>query len=117
MKSVWAFILLTLLSLGAAADRILVMPAMEPYYSENGNARYQQLIKEILQRSGSNISIEYLPPAKSIQFRTRVQGAFWLPAFTAANTLHGIDADTFLATRQLNLAASLKPPASFYRLP
>ena len=67
MKSVLAFILLTLLSLSAAADRIIVMPAMEPYYSENGNARYQQLIEEILQRSGSNVSFEYLPPAKSIQ--------------------------------------------------
>jgi len=68
MKSVLAFILLTLPSLCAAADRIMVMPAMEPYFSENGNARYQRLMQEILRRSGNNINIEYLPLAKSIQF-------------------------------------------------
>lgn len=67
MRSVLAFILLTLSSLCAAADRIIVMPAMEPYFSENGNARYQQLMQEILRRSGNNIKIEYLPLAKSIQ--------------------------------------------------
>ena len=68
MKSVLAIILLTLSSLCAAADRIMVMPAMEPYFSENGNAGYQRLIQEILRRSGNNINIEYLPLAKSIQF-------------------------------------------------
>jgi hypothetical protein len=68
MKSVLAFILLTLSSLCAAADQIMVMPAMEPYFSENGNARYQLLMQEILRRSGNDINIEYLPLAKSIQF-------------------------------------------------
>lgn len=68
MKSVLVFILLTLSSLCAAADRIMVMPAMEPYFSENGDARYQRLMQEILRRSGNNINIEYLPLAKSIQF-------------------------------------------------
>ncbi len=48
MKSVLAFILLTLSSLCAAADRVMVMPAMEPYFSENGNARYQRVMQEIL---------------------------------------------------------------------
>jgi hypothetical protein len=68
MRSVLAFILLAVSALCAAADRIMVMPAMEPYFSENDNATYQRLIKEILRRSGNNISIEYLPLAKSIQF-------------------------------------------------
>ena len=68
MKSVLVFILLTLSSLCAAADRIMVMPAMEPYFSENGHARYQRLMQEILRRSGNDINIEYLPLAKSIQF-------------------------------------------------
>ncbi len=67
MRVVLAFILLTVSTLCTAADRIMIMPAMEPYFSESGNASYQRLMQEILRRSGNNINIEYLPLAKSIQ--------------------------------------------------
>ena len=67
MRATLTFVLLTLSMLCTAADRIMVMPAMEPYFSESGNARYQQLMQEIMRRSGKDFSIEHLPLAKSIQ--------------------------------------------------
>ena len=67
MRAVLALILLAVSTLCTAADRIMIMPAMEPYFSENGNASYQRLMREIMRRSGNSINIEYLPLAKSIQ--------------------------------------------------
>lgn len=91
MKSVLAFILLTLPSLCAATDRIMVMPAMEPYFSENGNARYQRLMQEILRRSGNDINIEYLPPAKSIQLFDQAKNACYPAARKLAFGFLGYD--------------------------
>ena len=67
MRAVLALTLLTVSTLCTAADRVMIMPAMEPYFSEIGNASYQRLMREILRRSGNRINIEYLPLAKSIQ--------------------------------------------------
>ena len=67
MRAVLALFLITVSALCTAADRIMIMPAMEPYFSASGNASYQRLMQEILRRSGNNINIEYLPLAQSIQ--------------------------------------------------
>ena len=91
MRSVLAFILLTFSALCGAADRIMVMPAMEPYFSENGNGRYQRLIKEILRRSDNNISIEYLPPADSIQLFDQNKNACYPTARKLAFGFLGYD--------------------------
>jgi hypothetical protein len=66
MRSMLAFILFAVSTLGGASDRTLVMPAMQPYFSDSGNAPYQRLTREIMRRSGSKIDTEYLPLAKSI---------------------------------------------------
>lgn len=104
MRSVLAFILIALSTLCAAADRIMVMPAMEPYFSENGNARYQRLMQEILRRSGNNINIEYLPLAKSIQFFDQNKNACYPAARKLAFGFLGHDViDAGVAINKLNI--------------
>lgn len=66
MKTLLAMVLLAVSTVCAAADRVIIMPAMEPYFSADGNARYQRLMTEILRRSGNDISIEHYPLARAI---------------------------------------------------
>ncbi len=104
MRSVLAFILLTVSALCFAADRFLVMPEMEPYYSENGNARYQRLMKEILRRSGNNINIVYLPLAKSIQLFDQNKNACYPAARKLAFGFLGHDViDAGVAINKFNI--------------
>jgi len=110
MRTVLAFVLLTVSALCTAADRIMVMPAMEPYFSENGNARYQRLMQEILRRSDNNISIEYRQPAKSIMLFDQNKNACFPTARKLAFGFLGYDViDAGVATNKFKIViATLK---------
>lgn len=82
----------------------MVMPAMEPYFSKTGDARYQRLMQEILHRSGNNINIEYLPLAKSIQFFDQNKNACYPAARKLALGFLGHDViDAGIAINKLKI--------------
>ena len=104
MRALLAFIFLTVSTVCTAADRIMVMPAMEPYFSESGNASYQRLMQEIQRRSGNNISIEYLPLARSIQLFDEKKNACYPAARKLALGFLGHDViDAGIAINKLKI--------------
>ncbi len=116
MKPIIAIVLLLGSTLCAAADPVIVMPARQPYYSEDGNASYQRLMQEILRRSGDRINIDYYPPARSIQIFDQKMNACSPAARKLASGFLGYDViDAGVAINEFRIViATLKsqPPKS-----
>ena len=110
MRSMLAFILFAVSTLGGASDRTLVMPAMQPYFSDSGNAPYQRLTREIMRRSGSKIDTEYLPLAKSILMFDQNKNACYFAARELALGFLGYNViDAGVATNRFKIViATLK---------
>lgn len=109
MRTLLAMILLAVSTLCAAADRVIVMPAVEPHFAEDGNAGYQRLVREILRRSGNDINIEYYPLARSIQVFDQNRNACFPAARKIAFGFLGHDViDAGVAINKFNVVVATR---------
>ena len=48
-----------------AAERIIIIPEIPRYYQKDGNGSYQQLMREILRRSGASAELKNYPLSRA----------------------------------------------------
>ena len=65
VKSTLAIIMIMLALPCYAAERIIIIPEIPRYYQKDGNGSYQQLMREILRRSGASAELKNYPLSRA----------------------------------------------------